>query len=104
MSRLHGCSVHWRGQQVSEPGVEAQATCFTYIFTALCQELDAGADLLRCGRLWQRCQLSRQLFYNVQFSLPAATAAMCDSVISAEAIQALLNMAAMRSIAVHVSG
>ena len=90
--------------QISEPGVEAQAACNHFIFTALCQGSDAGADLLRCSRLWQRCQLSRQLLYSVQLSSPAATAAMCDSVISAEAIQALLNMAAMRLIAIHIGG
>ena len=90
--------------QSSEPGVEANAACKCSMFTALCQEWDAGADLLRCSRLWQRCQLSRQLLYSVQLSFPAATAAACDSVMSAEAIQALLNMAAMRSVAVHISG
>ena len=90
--------------QISEPGVEAQAACNHFMFTALCQKLDAGADLLRCSRLWQRCQLSRQLLNSVQLSSAAATAAICDSVVFAEAIQALLNMAAMRSVAVHVRG
>ena len=92
--------------QISEPGVEAQAACshvMSVNMVALCQESDTGADLLRCSRLWQRCQLSRQLLYSVQLSSPAATVVVCDSVMSAEAIQALLNMAAMRSVAVHIS-